>query len=77
MIVLGHHYVAILLAKMLIWARFSQLMCTFSFFINPWLRILVCKADFIQVGLIADFMVLHLQSCKIRPTPMHITPNFK
>ena len=36
MIILGHHFVAILLAKMLIWAPFSQLMCTFSFCINPW-----------------------------------------
>ena len=36
MIILGHHYVTILLAKMLIWAPFSQLMCTFYFCINPW-----------------------------------------
>ena len=28
---LGHHYVTILLAKMLIWAPFSQSMCTFYF----------------------------------------------
>ena len=35
MIILGHHYVAILLEKMLIWAPFSQLMCTFSLCINP------------------------------------------
>ena len=34
MIKLGHR-VAILLAKMLIWAPFSQSMCTFSFCINP------------------------------------------
>ena len=35
MIILGHHCVAVLLAKMLIWAPFSQLMCTFSFCISP------------------------------------------
>ena len=35
MIILGYHYVTILLAKMLIWATFSQLMCTFNFCINP------------------------------------------
>ena len=34
MIILGHHCVAILLAKILIWAPFSQSMCTFSFCIN-------------------------------------------
>ena len=34
MIILGHHCVAILLALMLIWAPFSQSMCTFSFCIN-------------------------------------------
>ena len=34
-VILGHHFVAILLAKMLVWAPFSQLMCTFSFSINP------------------------------------------
>ena len=38
MIILGHHCVAILLAKMLIWAPFSQLMCTFSFCISPCLQ---------------------------------------
>ena len=37
MIILGHHYVTILLAKMLIWAPFSQPMCTFYFYINPWI----------------------------------------
>ena len=35
MIILGHHCAAILLTKMLIWAPFSQSMCTFSFCINP------------------------------------------
>ena len=30
MIILGYHCVAILLAKMLIWAHFSHSMCTFS-----------------------------------------------
>ena len=30
MIILGHHYVTILLAKMLFWAPFSQSMCTVS-----------------------------------------------
>ena len=35
MIILSHHCVAILLAKMLIWTPFSQSMCTFSFCINP------------------------------------------
>ena len=34
MIKLGHR-LAILSAKMLIWAPFSQSMCTFSFYINP------------------------------------------
>ena len=33
--ILGYHYVTILLVKMLIWAPFLQLMCTFSFCINP------------------------------------------
>ena len=33
--ILGHHYGEILLAKMLIWAPFSQSMYTFSFCINP------------------------------------------
>ena len=33
-VILRHHCVAILLAKMLIWASFSQSMCTFSFWIN-------------------------------------------
>ena len=36
MIILSHHCVAILLAKMLIWGPFSPLTCTFSFCINPW-----------------------------------------
>ena len=36
MIILGHHCVAILLAKMPIWAPFSQSMCTSSFYINLW-----------------------------------------
>ena len=35
MIILEHHYVTVLLAKILIWAPFSQLMCIFSFCINP------------------------------------------
>ena len=35
MIILVHHYVTILLAKMLIWAPFLQSMCTFYFCINP------------------------------------------
>ena len=35
---IGNHYVTILLAKMLIWETFSQLMCTFSFGINPCLE---------------------------------------
>ena len=30
MTILGHHCVATLLVKMLIWAPFSQLMCTFT-----------------------------------------------
>ena len=29
-------YIIMLLAKILIWAPFLQLMCTFSFCINPW-----------------------------------------
>ena len=33
---MGHHFFAILLANILIWAPFSQLMCAFSFSINPW-----------------------------------------
>ena len=37
MIILGHYYVTVLLAKMLIWAPFSQLMCTFYFCVKPWL----------------------------------------
>ena len=37
MIILGHHYVTILLPIMLILAPFSQSMCTFYFCINPWL----------------------------------------
>ena len=36
MIILGHHYITVLLAKMLIQAPFSQSMCTFSFCINSW-----------------------------------------
>ena len=36
MMILGHHCVAILLVKMLIWTPFSQSMWTFSFCINPW-----------------------------------------
>ena len=36
MIILGHHYVTISLAKMLIWAPLSQPMCTFYLSINPW-----------------------------------------
>ena len=35
MIILVHHFVEILLAKILIWAPFSQSMCAFSFCINP------------------------------------------
>ena len=35
MLILGHHCVAILLAKMLIWTLFPQSMCTFSSCINP------------------------------------------
>ena len=35
MIMLGHHCVAILLAKMLIWAPFSQSMCTFFSVLTP------------------------------------------
>ena len=37
MIILGHYHVTVLLAKTLIWAPFSQLMCTSYFCINPWL----------------------------------------
>ena len=36
MIILGHHCVVIWLAKMLIWAFFSQSRCTFSFRNNPY-----------------------------------------
>ena len=36
MIIMGHQCVAILLAKMLIWAPFSQSMCAFSLCINTW-----------------------------------------
>ena len=36
MIILGHPCVAILLEKMLMWAPFSQSMCSFSLCINPW-----------------------------------------
>ena len=35
MIILGHHCLVSLLAKMLIWAHFLQSMCAFSFCINP------------------------------------------
>ena len=35
MIILEHHCVTVLLAKILIWAPFSQSMCAFSFCINP------------------------------------------
>lgn len=35
MVILGHHFVTILLAKMLIWTPFSQSTFTFSFCINP------------------------------------------
>ena len=35
MIILGHHYATILLAKMLIWAPFLQSMRTFYLCINP------------------------------------------
>ena len=35
MIILAHHHVAILLAKILIWAPFSQSMSAFPFCINP------------------------------------------
>ena len=41
MIILGHNYVTILLAKMLIWALFLQSMCTFYFCINPCLYTLL------------------------------------
>ena len=34
MIILGHPYVTLLLAKMLIWVPFSQTICTFYFRIN-------------------------------------------
>ena len=34
MMILSYYYVAILLAKMALWAPFSQLMCTFSFCIK-------------------------------------------
>ena len=34
--ILDHHFDAILLAKLLMWAPFSQSMCTLSFRINPW-----------------------------------------
>ena len=34
-VILSHYCNPILLAKMLIWAPFSQSMCTFSFWINP------------------------------------------
>ena len=39
--ILGHHYATILLAKMLIWAPFSQSMCAFYFCINPCLLSLI------------------------------------
>ena len=35
MIILGQHYVTILLAKMLIWEPFSQSMCTFLSVLTP------------------------------------------
>ena len=34
-VILGHHYVTILMVKKLIWAPFSQSMCTFSFLLTP------------------------------------------
>ena len=43
MVILGHHCVAILLAKMLSWAPFLQWMCTFSFCINPWSPMFIPK----------------------------------
>ena len=41
MIILGHHYVTILLATMLIWALFSQSMCAFYFCTS-----LLCKSPY-------------------------------
>ena len=35
MIILGHHFILILLAKKLIWAPFLQSMCNLSFGIKP------------------------------------------
>ena len=52
MMILGHHVVAILLAKMLIWAPFSQSICTFSFCINP------CIPPYVTILLLFFFINL-------------------
>ena len=50
-IILWHDYVTILLAKILIWAHFAQLMHTFSFCINPWLYLIELLGLFTDLGL--------------------------
>ena len=45
MVIVEHHYVTILLAKMLIWALFSQSMCTSYFCINPWWKTTVIHTN--------------------------------
>ena len=49
MIILAHHYVAILLANILIWAPFAQSMSTFSFCINPWSSLKLVFSIFLYI----------------------------
>ena len=51
MIILQRDYVIFLLAKMLIWVLFAQLMCTFSVCINPWLYLIELLGLFTVLGL--------------------------
>ena len=56
MIILNHHCVVILLAKILLWARFLQSMRIFSFYINPWQFLLKKYGAYISHELIVQLI---------------------
>ena len=74
MIILGYYCVAILLAKMLTWATFSQSMCTFSFCINPHMMYGSCDMECDGQNFLSSWTV----SCPFTPpTTRSTNQNFE
>ena len=71
MIILDHHFVAILLAKMLIWAPFSQSRCTIFFCINPCVSKLHKKIESMKGNMVS------LQAFQTYETHNVMKPNMK